>query len=280
MKQPELGKKITELRKEKGMTQEDVVIECNINVRTLQRIEAGEVTPRSYTIKAILDVLGYNLDELAQGSGGFYQRVKAFSERLLFLKMEDDSQEFIHKQLRISLFFGVVYFIIGAIEGFAEVAKYMNNEMVLTVPFYIIVKIVVLISFIFFQRGFVLIAHLLSNLLLRIASYALILFISLLISYDLFTIASPVNNIALVAFSITFGFVSIIYGISFMQMRKLESRIARNIGILELIAGICLLTVALAIISELIFIASEIFQLIFIFKFMSNTSYYLTKIKQ
>ncbi|MCS5489833.1 helix-turn-helix domain-containing protein [Algoriphagus limi] len=47
MKQPELGKKISELRKAKGMTQEELVEKCNLNVRTIQRIEAGEVTPRS-----------------------------------------------------------------------------------------------------------------------------------------------------------------------------------------------------------------------------------------
>ena len=30
---------------------------CNLSVRTLQRIEAGEVTPRNYTVKLILEVL-------------------------------------------------------------------------------------------------------------------------------------------------------------------------------------------------------------------------------
>src|SRR5690606_4394578 len=57
MKQPELGRKITLLRKEKGLTQEELVERCNLSVRTLQRIEAGEVTPRIYTIKLIIEVL-------------------------------------------------------------------------------------------------------------------------------------------------------------------------------------------------------------------------------
>ena len=62
MKQQELGIKLTELRKAKGLTQEDLAAKCNINVRTLQRIEAGEVIPRSYTLQAILSVLevGYS----------------------------------------------------------------------------------------------------------------------------------------------------------------------------------------------------------------------------
>lgn len=57
MKQQELGAKLAELRKAKGLTQEDLVAKCNINVRTLQRIEAGEVIPRSYTLLSILSVL-------------------------------------------------------------------------------------------------------------------------------------------------------------------------------------------------------------------------------
>jgi transcriptional regulator with XRE-family HTH domain len=60
MNQPDLGKKIAELRKAKGLTQEELVEKCNLNVRTLQRIESGEVTPRSYTIKAIFTALEYN----------------------------------------------------------------------------------------------------------------------------------------------------------------------------------------------------------------------------
>lgn len=59
MNQPELGKKIAELRKSKNLTQEDLVAKCNINVRTLQRIEAGEVMPRKYTLDLIFEALDY-----------------------------------------------------------------------------------------------------------------------------------------------------------------------------------------------------------------------------
>ena len=61
MTQPNLGKKIADLRKAKGLTQEELVEKCNLNVRTLQRIESGEVTPRSYTIKTIFTALDYNV---------------------------------------------------------------------------------------------------------------------------------------------------------------------------------------------------------------------------
>jgi len=65
MKQPELGKRISELRKAKGYTQEELVEKCNLNVRTIQRIETGEVTPRSYTVKSIFTALDYDYTAMA-----------------------------------------------------------------------------------------------------------------------------------------------------------------------------------------------------------------------
>lgn len=65
MKQPSLGKRITKLRKAKGFTQEELVEKCKLNVRTLQRIEAGEVMPRSYTIKLIFSALGEEVFNVA-----------------------------------------------------------------------------------------------------------------------------------------------------------------------------------------------------------------------
>ena len=60
MNQPDLGKKIAEDRKAKGFTQEELVEKCNLSVRTLQRIESGEVSPRSYTLKVILEALDFD----------------------------------------------------------------------------------------------------------------------------------------------------------------------------------------------------------------------------
>lgn len=58
MKQPALGKKVAALRIEKGLTQAELAQMCNVTVRTVQRIEAAEVEPRSFTIKTIFSALG------------------------------------------------------------------------------------------------------------------------------------------------------------------------------------------------------------------------------
>lgn len=62
IQQPELGKKIAGYRKAKGLTQEELVEKCNLSVRTLQRIEGGEVTPRISTIKLIVEALELDFD--------------------------------------------------------------------------------------------------------------------------------------------------------------------------------------------------------------------------
>ncbi|MBI9072440.1 MAG: helix-turn-helix domain-containing protein [Melioribacteraceae bacterium] len=64
MKQPELGKKILELRKEKGYTQEELAHECKVNVRSIQRIENGDVNPRMATLLLLQEVLDHDFKDV------------------------------------------------------------------------------------------------------------------------------------------------------------------------------------------------------------------------
>jgi uncharacterized Tic20 family protein len=59
-----IAKKIIHYRKLKGMTQEALSELTGLNVRTIQRIESGEVDPRLYTLKSIADALSVSLEEL------------------------------------------------------------------------------------------------------------------------------------------------------------------------------------------------------------------------
>lgn len=83
MHQPQLGRKITELRKAKGLTQEELAQSCNLNVRTIQRIESAEVMPRSYTVRLIfscLDAAGNKNDFF--NSTTFVQLVQQWMKQL------------------------------------------------------------------------------------------------------------------------------------------------------------------------------------------------------
>lgn len=60
MKRLDFGKKLIEVRKEKGLTQLEVAEMCKITTRTIQRIETGVVRPRTFTIKLISETLGFD----------------------------------------------------------------------------------------------------------------------------------------------------------------------------------------------------------------------------
>jgi len=57
MKQPELGAYIAALRNKKGLTQKELAEQCNVDIRTIQRIESGDVVPRMYTINLLAKAL-------------------------------------------------------------------------------------------------------------------------------------------------------------------------------------------------------------------------------
>ena len=51
------GKLIKELRIKKGLTQEELAERTEVSVRTIQRIENGDVDPRAYTLQMIAKAL-------------------------------------------------------------------------------------------------------------------------------------------------------------------------------------------------------------------------------
>ena len=63
MKQPDIGQKVAELRQQKNITQEQLAEHCQVSVRTIQRIESGEVEPRAYTRNSLSDFLGFDFGQ-------------------------------------------------------------------------------------------------------------------------------------------------------------------------------------------------------------------------
>ena len=59
-----IGLRITEIRKLKGFTQEELAEKTVLSLRTIQRIEKGEVDPRKYTIRSIAEMLEVNMDDI------------------------------------------------------------------------------------------------------------------------------------------------------------------------------------------------------------------------
>jgi len=63
------GQLIKELRLKKGITQEDLAAKTDISVRTIQRIESGDVDPRAYTLQTIAAALEVDFAVLANSEG-------------------------------------------------------------------------------------------------------------------------------------------------------------------------------------------------------------------
>jgi transcriptional regulator with XRE-family HTH domain len=269
MKQPELGRKITELRREKGLTQEELVDKCNISVRTLQRIETGEVTPRVYTVKTILAALDYDLSKISDNENSLFDRLLSGLKNLFFIDIDlDKPSDFLIRQLNISWIFGLLYFMLGFLEAPAEYFRFKEDRMIFSIGFYVVMKTSLFISFFLFQRGFILIGYLFKNYLLKIISFILIFGMLLLIGYDIASVFYyPIERkFILGAEALTFGGTGIIYGLSLMRLQKPVGLIANIAGIFEIIAGCFFLTIILAFIGDIILIPAELFEIVIIYK--------------
>jgi DNA-binding XRE family transcriptional regulator len=65
-----LGEKISAIRRSKGLSQEKLAEDANINLRTLQRIEKGETRPHGETLKRICKALDVPVEEISEIRSG------------------------------------------------------------------------------------------------------------------------------------------------------------------------------------------------------------------
>lgn len=269
MKQPELGKKISELRKAKGFTQEELVEKCNISVRTIQRIENGEVTPRSYTVKTILAALDYDLSKIPDEDNPRIDNLVLWLKRCFLLDIDNtNSSGFLIRQLNIAWIAGLLYFLLGFFEGAAEYIRAEEHRIIVGNSFYVILKILVLAAFIFFQRGFILVGAIFHNYLLRIISFILIFGNILVVIYDVASIFywPAEREFMLGAEALTFGGMGIIYGVSLLQLKLPLGRVPVWAGVFEIIAACFFLTLILSFAGFIVLIPAELFEIIILFK--------------
>ena len=269
MKQPALGRKISELRTAKGLTQEELVEKCNISVRTIQRIESGEVTPRSYTVKTILAALDYDLSKISDEESNFFDSLSGWIKRFMLIDIDiEKPSDFLNKQLNIAWILGIFYFIVGFFEGAADYFLFKEDRMIFSSGIYIAFKLFSLITFAFFQRGFIMVGGLFKNYLLKIMSFIMIFAIVLLNGYDIISIFydSVESEFIAGASALTFGIIGIIYGISLLRLTKTLGKTPKYAGLLEIIGGCFLLTIIFAFIGLIIYIPAVILEIIVIFK--------------
>ncbi|MBQ4805177.1 helix-turn-helix transcriptional regulator [Aquimarina sp. MMG015] len=265
MEQPALGIKISELRKSKGLTQEELVEQCNISVRTIQRIEAGEVTPRSYTIKTILSALDYDLEKIQTENSKVAKEFKK-----LFLLDIDDSKEasFLTRQLTISWISGIIYFILGFGEFALDYSRYFSNEMLVSTALYSVLKLVILVAIILFMRGFILSGKIFKNYLLRITAFIFTSMTIIFYTYDLISLHIGELDFTYIigAQAVTFGVIGILLGISVIRLQNALGMLAKTTGIFEIIAYGCMATVILGFLGYFLLTPTIILEIILLYR--------------
>ncbi|MFD2563857.1 helix-turn-helix domain-containing protein [Aquimarina rubra] len=265
MEQPALGIKISELRKSKGLTQEELVEQCNISVRTIQRIEAGEVMPRSYTIKTILSALDYDLEKIQTEDSKVTKEFK----KLFLLEIDDEKEaSFLTKQLNIAWISGIVYFILGFGEFALDYYRHQEGEMIINEIAYILLKIVLLISIVLFTRGFVLTGKIFKNYLLRITAFMFIFIAVVFYGFDIISLYIVEINYPIVigAEAMTYGIIGILFGISIYRLQGSLGTIAKVTAIFEIITYAFMTTILLSFVGLVFLTPTILLEIILLFK--------------
>ena len=259
MKQPALGKKILELRKLKGLTQEDLVEKCNINVRTIQRIEAGEVSPRSYTIKTILEALEVDSNEVFQ---------KELEDAIQF------SNDEISK-LNSSWIVGIFYILVTIIGFFLEYSLWEDSttqeELLMKIPYNIIFLIVLLL----YLRGYYMLSKVfkINALTQSVFAYFIIELIiaGMTLSVMFFDLDTSYSEIFFgIVFMILLGISEIILGLGIRKLKDYVDSYANALGIAKIVNGALLISILFSPIAIFIALPILIFEVIFLYTMATN----------
>ena len=248
LKQPQLGQTIQSLRQEKKMTQDELVELCNVNVRTIQRIEAGEVTPRDYTVRAILNALGHE-----------FEQVESSIRKKISLN-----------RMQIGWVAGIIYFVFGLIETGVDFSRFDPNNPIYFSLIYIAVKAISLVSFGLLMIGFVEVGKMFGSSLLKIASYLMIGSFAVIELYDIVSLFSGITETEFWMIKggegIIFGSIDVIFGIALFKLGKEMGTIGRAAGIFEIVAGALFVTIILAFLGLFLLIPATILEIILLHK--------------
>ncbi|MES2275679.1 MAG: helix-turn-helix transcriptional regulator [Bacteroidota bacterium] len=159
MTQPQLGKNIAELRISKGLTQQELADKCSLNIRTIQRIEAGEVVPRMYTLNLLTNPLGMDFNTLNQNA---------------------TETKMLSRQMQVAYMAGIIFMVNGIPVVYDLITHRFNPFM------HILTSVIHILSFALFFRGFYLIGKFYKNWLLAISALLMVILLVAINLLDLF----------------------------------------------------------------------------------------------
>lgn len=210
MKQPELGTKIGEIRNQRGITQKELAESCNIDIRTIQRIESGDVIPRITTLKLIATTLTCDMSIF---NGDNHMNPSFLSPKVL----------------TALLVTGVIYFLSWIL--FAPIIP--KNNFLISIN--LLAGIVQTITGVFFYLGFYYLGRLHKNRLLSIASIITMVcipsYLIMLVISSEYGFAIHINKLII----ILMGINSLLFGIGLLKGKNQPMILYKITGVLQIL---------------------------------------------
>jgi len=214
MKQQEIGNKLNQLRNQKGLTQKELSEQCGIDIRTIQRIESGEVSPRMSTLKLIAKILEFDFTILNEWNSP-----------------AEDSQR--QQILLFSCIMGIIYL------GNMLLSMYFLqfNDAKITSGSSLFTSIINMVAGVSFYHGFFILGTSKKNQLLKIPAIIVMIVLPLLVLSQLVmgstSFQAATHFIQL--FVILLGINGIAFGIGLLKSKGQFKALYTGAGILQIL---------------------------------------------
>lgn len=259
MQQPELGKRLTTLRKQKNLTQEALVDISHVSVRTIQRIEAGEVLPRMSTVKILLAAMG-------ESEESFFK-----TQENIMQTPTSASHPFNHSSLLLSVIAGAVYLTAEIVLNAMDIAWLIKkSDWSAQANFiYVALTACMVVAYALFMRGFITLSKLFENSLLRVASYLMMAVVAAIAILDVATLgAHDVESLGLpyMTASVIGGSLTLIFGVGLLRLQDGIGELSRAAGWLEIVTGVAFISVILFFIGYVVMIPAVIVEILVLYR--------------
>lgn len=143
----ETGKLIKDLRIKKGMTQEELAEKTDLSTRTIQRIENGEVDPRTYSLQMIAKALEVEYSIFIEEESEEAQEEKARNDRFV--------KGMLHLSGILPLFFPSILFYYHKKKKVKGMADHFHNIIILQLLVLFIIIPGIILYYFFEINGFI-----------------------------------------------------------------------------------------------------------------------------
>ena len=144
MDQIKIGKFISDLRKEKGLTQAQLSEKLGITDRAVSKWETGRSMPDASIMLELCEILGISVNELLSGEvlemNSYNEKVEKNLLEIVKQKEEADKR-LLKMEIVIGLLISIVFFVLIFIASFAEIEDRLRVILIITgfIPFIIMV---------------------------------------------------------------------------------------------------------------------------------------------